>query len=118
MLASLPWAKPSVIIEALVAPDWASDAACKDLKPEQADAYFFPNSATARTGAVPSAPRAPSKGECLDLALENREEFGIWGGAARRRKPVKRCHCGDRSVAHGLCQLHHGREKRRQQALA
>ncbi len=37
--ASLPWARPSTTIEV---PEWARDAACRNLTPEEADMLFFP----------------------------------------------------------------------------
>ena len=53
MLASLPWAGPNVT-KMLVGPDWARDAACKDLDEEKIDAIFFP-----ARGGKGNAGRAP-----------------------------------------------------------
>ncbi len=62
-------------------PEWFQRAACRDLGPE----LFYP---TPRT--KPSELRAakqvcaecPVSEECLDYALDNREERGIWGGVS------------------------------------
>ena len=116
-------------------PDWASDAACKDLEPEQADRIFFPKRGQSANEGRALCRTCPVAQECLELALSQGEAFGIWGGTSERErrvlrrereatqkrrhhKPHKSCsYCGARAVAHGLCQLHYGRE-RRQKASA
>jgi hypothetical protein len=69
MLASLPWAKPSVALSSLMAPDWARDAACKDLEPEEADAYFFPQRGGSAKAGRALCRRCPVAEQCLELAL-------------------------------------------------
>jgi len=53
MLGTLPWARPALRVESLIAPDWAREAACRDLEPEQADALFFPQRGEKGNGAGP-----------------------------------------------------------------
>lgn len=134
MLASLPWSKPSLGVTALLPPDWASDAACKDLEPEEADHLFFPQRGEKGNGGRALCRSCSVSEECLELALSQGEAFGIWGGTSekerrvlrrereasqkRRHKPYKRCsYCGARAIAQGLCQLHYGRERRRRESV-
>jgi WhiB family redox-sensing transcriptional regulator len=121
MLASLPGAGPNVM-SMLVGPEWARDAACKDLEPEEAHAYFFPQRGGSAKAGRALCKRCPVAAQCLELALTEGEAFGIWGGTSerqrrvlrremeasekRRRKPHKQCsYCGARAVARGLCQV-------------
>jgi WhiB family transcriptional regulator, redox-sensing transcriptional regulator len=110
----------------------ADTAACQDADPE----IFFPGRGHDARAAKAVCARCPVASECLEYALKDEDAFlaGVWGGTTpkegrglqrasqkrqletnqARRKPVKRCsYCGARAVAHGLCQLHYGRERRR-----
>lgn len=66
--------------------DWADQAACRgsDL------ATFFPPAGDRRTylAAVAICQGCPVRLACLDYAVENRIQFGVWGGlnVDRRRK--------------------------------
>ena len=66
---------------------WRLDGACAQVDPE----LFFPNSpAPATTIAVCEG--CPVQAQCLTYAVDNGEEFGIWGGlspAARRRLQLR-----------------------------
>ncbi len=78
MLAQLPWAKPSVVSARCWPPDWASDAPCKDLEPEEADAYFFPE----RGQSAKWWPRAIS--QTLVIKYRSHVNLGVLGfGVAR-----------------------------------
>jgi WhiB family redox-sensing transcriptional regulator len=61
-------------------PEWVEDAACKDLSFEEADAYFFPK------GPRELCRRCPVRAECLEQALSEPEEHGIWGGFSPRER--------------------------------
>jgi WhiB family redox-sensing transcriptional regulator len=75
---------------------WQTHAACKDSHPD----LFFP----VRNGgnhqyhkAVAICRTCPVQRECLNFAIDNNEEYGIWGGmnlherdaVARRRRSLR-----------------------------
>ena len=115
----------------LLAPEWGRDAACKDLEPEEADAYFFPERGHTANAARRLCATCAVSEQCLEFAMKHLDAllFGVWGGTTprerrglqktnqkRRRRPPKRCHCGARAVGRGLCQLHYARERRQHKA--
>lgn len=68
--------------------DWRDFAACKG-----ADDVMFPDSNTAGIAAAKTlCAICPSRAECLDWALDQRIEFGVWGGLseAERRAILRR----------------------------
>ena len=69
--------------------DWASRGACRSSDP---DALFVQGAAQNRVKTVCMS--CPVRTECLADSLDNRIEFGVWGGmtererrALRRRRP-------------------------------
>jgi WhiB family redox-sensing transcriptional regulator len=69
--------------------DWMDDAACRG----RTDVEFFPE--VGYNGKAPKAlalcNNCPVKDDCLDFALENNIEHGIWGGTnPRQRKQLRR----------------------------
>jgi WhiB family transcriptional regulator, redox-sensing transcriptional regulator len=61
--------------------DWPSEAACHGAEP---DDLFVPGAAQNRAKAVCMG--CPVRTECLADALDNRTEFGIWGGMTERER--------------------------------
>lgn len=61
--------------------DWASKAACKQADP---DSLFVQGAAQNRAKAVCMG--CPVRTECLADALDNRVEFGVWGGMTERER--------------------------------
>jgi WhiB family redox-sensing transcriptional regulator len=62
--------------------DWQSHASCTEVDPE----IFFPE-----RGGSSKAARAVCSGcqvrmQCLEYALNNKEQFGIWGGTSERER--------------------------------
>jgi WhiB family redox-sensing transcriptional regulator len=71
--------------------DWWRLAACRDAEPE----LFFPISArpvlhSAIKHAKLICARCPVQSECLDYALANRQEQGIWGGLTDEERRLLR----------------------------
>lgn len=74
--------------------DWRIFAACKGMDPE----LFFPSRGNAYPGEESDLELAravcrscPTRDACLDYALSNREEFGMWGGlSGRERLKIRR----------------------------
>lgn len=77
--------------------DWQDEASCKDYPN---DWWFRPMVAgNPHGGPQPTDPYTdaarrvcegcPVKGECLDMALENRESWGIWGGMDRHERKLE-----------------------------
>lgn len=61
--------------------DWTAHAACRSLDP---DALFVQGAAQKRAKAI--CFRCPVRAECLADALDNRVEFGVWGGMTERER--------------------------------
>ena len=61
---------------------WEEDARCRRYDPE----IFFAPKATAERRAKAICGRCPVRGDCLSFALENRVQFGIWGGMNGRER--------------------------------
>lgn len=70
--------------------DWASSAACRQSEP---DALFVQGAAQQQAKLI--CQRCPVVAECLADALDNRTEFGVWGGMTEReRRALLRRHPG------------------------
>lgn len=61
--------------------DWTTRAACRGTDP---DALFVQGAAQNRAKAVCLG--CPVRAECLADALDNRVEFGVWGGLTERER--------------------------------
>ena len=61
--------------------DWTTQAACRSTDP---DALFVQGAAQNRAKAVCTG--CPVRTECLADALDNRIEFGVWGGMTERER--------------------------------
>jgi WhiB family redox-sensing transcriptional regulator len=61
--------------------DWATRGACRTSDP---DALFVQGAAQNRAKAVCLG--CPVRTECLADALDNRTEFGVWGGMTERER--------------------------------
>ncbi|MDO5711902.1 MAG: WhiB family transcriptional regulator [Micrococcales bacterium] len=68
--------RPSTLIE-----DWAPQAACGAVEP---DALFVQGAAQQQAKQI--CLRCPVVAECLADALDNRTEFGVWGGRTERER--------------------------------
>jgi WhiB family redox-sensing transcriptional regulator len=61
--------------------DWTTSAACRSTDP---DALFVQGAEQNRAKAICLA--CPVRTECLADALDNRIEFGVWGGMTERER--------------------------------
>lgn len=61
--------------------DWMSQASCRSTEPDE---LFVQGAAQNRAKAVCFG--CPVRTECLADALDNRTEFGIWGGMTERER--------------------------------
>ena len=61
--------------------DWSAAAACSGSDPDE---LFVTGAAQNRAKAV--CLTCPVRGECLADALDNRVEFGVWGGMTERER--------------------------------
>ena len=61
--------------------DWTIVAACRGTDPDE---LFVPGAAQNRVKTVCAA--CPVRTECLADALDNRVEFGVWGGMTERER--------------------------------
>ncbi len=61
--------------------DWSALSACRDTDPDE---LFVTGAAQNRAKAVCMG--CPVRTECLSDALDNRVEFGVWGGMTERER--------------------------------
>ena len=61
--------------------NWAADGACRNTDPDQ---LFVQGAAQNRAKAVCMG--CSVRAECLADALDNRVEFGVWGGMTERQR--------------------------------
>ena len=62
--------------------DWRDPALCAEVDP----AIFFPGKGGSDKQAKAVCAACPSKGPCLEFALDHDEEFGIFGGLTRAER--------------------------------
>jgi WhiB family redox-sensing transcriptional regulator len=80
-------------VEGTVRTDWLNRAKCKDMDP----AIFFPSDSIGVRVAQTICAECPVKAECLEYALDDGVDHGVWGGTSererrriRRRRSVRR----------------------------
>lgn len=79
--------EPPAVHRRAQAGEWLTLAACRGLDPE----LFFPGQGEATGPAKAVCAVCPVQAECLELALTNREKFGVWGGKSdRERRAIRR----------------------------
>jgi len=61
---------------------WMADGHCRHYPP----AAFFPNDGVGVTEARKICAECPVKSDCLEYALVNRIEHGVWGGCSERER--------------------------------
>lgn len=71
------WANPPVDI-----PPWFVDAECLYADPEA----FFPHKGQSAQPAVAVCNRCPIRERCLEFAVENEQDIGVWGGMSERQR--------------------------------
>ena len=64
-------------------PSWYDDAACTQTDPEA----FFPDS-RGESAARSVCAHCPVQRTCLQWSLDQRIEFGVWGGMTERERAV------------------------------
>lgn len=62
--------------------DWMRRGRCKELDP----AIFFPNDGVGVQVAQRICAECAVRAECLEYALVNRVDHGVWGGASERER--------------------------------
>lgn len=61
---------------------WMDEGSCRDLDP----ALFFPSDGVGVDVARRICAGCPVRGACLEFALANRIDHGVWGGASERER--------------------------------
>jgi WhiB family transcriptional regulator, redox-sensing transcriptional regulator len=72
----LPTPKP------FIAAPWRADAACASSDPT----VFYVERGCSSRAARRICENCPVRAECLEYALQNNEQFGIWGGMSERQR--------------------------------
>lgn len=62
--------------------EWMRDAKCRDMPPN----FFFPNDGVGVEAAKKICAECVVREECLDYALANKIEHGVWGGTSERER--------------------------------
>jgi len=62
--------------------EWMADGNCSDIPP----ATFFPNDGVGVDAAPKICQDCPVKSPCLEYALLNRIDHGVWGGTSERER--------------------------------
>ena len=75
---------------------WMNDGNCKDQPP----ATFFPSDGVGVEVAKRICATCPVATECLNYALDNRIDHGVWGGTSERQR--RRLLKGRRTPSHLL----------------
>jgi WhiB family redox-sensing transcriptional regulator len=69
--------------------DWMAHGKCRDLEPT----VFFPSDGIGVQVACRICAECPVKAPCLEYALTNRVDHGVWGGTSEReRRRILRAH--------------------------
>ena len=63
-------------------PHWYDEAACRGVDVE----IFYSDRPEATSAALQLCAGCPVKDLCLDMAMESREFFGVWGGTAENQR--------------------------------
>lgn len=67
--------------------DWQTNARCTEVDPE----IFFPERGGSSKRAREVCRDCKVRDDCLEYALNNKEQFGIWGGTSEReRRKIRR----------------------------
>ena len=62
--------------------DWQVNARCHEVDPE----IFFPERGGSSKAARAVCSQCTVRAQCLEYALNNKEQFGIWGGTSERER--------------------------------
>ena len=62
--------------------EWMSIGKCRDVHP----AVFFPSDGVGVEVARKLCADCPAKAPCLEYAIKNRIDHGVWGGASERER--------------------------------
>ncbi len=62
--------------------EWQSNARCAEVDPE----IFFPERGGSSKAARAVCAQCSVRAQCLEYALNNKEQFGIWGGTSERER--------------------------------
>jgi len=62
--------------------DWMNQGKCKEMDPT----LFFPSDGVGVQAAQRICAECPVKAACLEYALVNRVDHGVWGGASERER--------------------------------
>ena len=62
--------------------EWQAKARCSEVDPE----IFFPERGGSSKAARAVCNKCAVRDQCLEYALNNKEQFGIWGGTSERER--------------------------------
>jgi WhiB family redox-sensing transcriptional regulator len=68
--------QPRIIVKAMLTTEERAEALCAQVDPE----VFFPEQGGTTTDAKKVCARCPIRERCLEVAMINRERFGVFGG--------------------------------------
>lgn len=71
-----------ITVKVLQPTEWQSQGPCNNADPE----IFFPERGASSKAARAVCGQCEVRMECLEYALNNKEQFGIWGGTSERER--------------------------------
>lgn len=71
-----------------IAEGWEDQAACQGMETE----WFYPERGESHHEQRTVCAGCPVRRECLTMAVERREKFGVWGGSSERQRRDLRSH--------------------------
>jgi WhiB family redox-sensing transcriptional regulator len=75
--------------------EWRNHAACRGMDTE----LFYAEDVESISDAIAICATCPVRAECLRFAMDNREDFGIWGGRAVGKNLRRRWRAQERRLA-------------------
>ncbi len=78
--------------------EWMAQGRCRDMDP----AVFFPSDGIGVQNAQKTCSECPVKDPCLEYALVNQVDHGVWGGTSERerRRILRRRRISSLQVSH------------------
>ncbi|WP_328485984.1 WhiB family transcriptional regulator [Streptomyces zaomyceticus] len=89
---------PQSTLRSIADHSWHAHAACYGITPKEADRLFFhgPRNTRDRQQAKQVCAGCPVRLDCLNFALENKVEWGMWGGLTLKERAKWRAQLDDR----------------------
>lgn len=65
---------------------WMLEGICRNIDPD----LWFPDAGGSTRAPISMCQRCPVKQRCLDYAMDNEIEYGVWGGTSNKQRKAMR----------------------------